>query len=94
MAGKPTYEELEQRVKELDAEVDRHHQLEKNLRETEARFLAFMDNLPAVAYIKNESGPASIYTATRPFSINLACLRTSSSGQRLETSFRPMKQRK
>jgi PAS domain S-box-containing protein len=61
MAGKPTYEELEQRVKELDAEVDRaevdrHHQLEKNLRETEARFLAFMDNLPAVAYIKNESG--------------------------------------
>jgi PAS domain S-box-containing protein len=56
MARKPTYEELEQRVKELEAEADRHRQVEKKLQESEARFRAFMDNNPAVAYIKNESG--------------------------------------
>jgi PAS domain S-box-containing protein len=56
MGRKPTYEELEQRVRELEAEVDRHRQVENNLQEAEARFRAFMDNNPAVAYIKNESG--------------------------------------
>jgi transcriptional regulator with PAS, ATPase and Fis domain len=56
MAQKQTYEELEQRVKELEAEADRHRQVEKKLQESEARFRAFMDNNPAVAYIKNESG--------------------------------------
>ena len=56
MARKPTYEELEQRVKGLEAEADRHRLLEKNLQESETRFRAFMDNIPAVAYTKNESG--------------------------------------
>ncbi len=56
MSQKPTYEELEQKVKELKADADRHRLLEKNLQESETRFRAFMDNIPAVAYTKNESG--------------------------------------
>jgi PAS domain S-box-containing protein len=56
MARKPTYEELEQRVKQLEAEAVRYRQVEKNLQESEARFSTFMDNIPAVVYLKNESG--------------------------------------
>ena len=48
MSQKPKYEELEQRVKELEADAVRHRQAEKNLQESEARFRALMDNIPAV----------------------------------------------
>ena len=48
MSQKPTYEQLEQRFKELEADAVRHRQAEMNLQESEARFRALMDNIPAV----------------------------------------------
>jgi len=48
MSQKPTYEQLEQRFKELEADAVRHRQAERNLQESEARFRALMDNIPAV----------------------------------------------
>ena len=56
MGRKPTYEELEQRVKELEAEAVRYDQVEKDLQESEIRFSILMDHIPAVVYFKNESG--------------------------------------
>jgi PAS domain S-box-containing protein len=56
MAKKPTYEELKQRVKELEAEAVRHSYVKGRLQQTEEQFRAFMDNLPAVAYIKDSKG--------------------------------------
>jgi hypothetical protein len=43
LATKPTYEELEQRVKELE-------QVEETLRESEAKFRRISENIPAVVY--------------------------------------------
>jgi PAS domain S-box-containing protein len=55
MANKPTYEELEQRVKELEEEVELRGQVERDLAESEERFRAFTDNIPASVYIKDEN---------------------------------------
>jgi len=39
MAGKPTYEELEQRVEELEVEVIKHKQAEKALQMSDSDLL-------------------------------------------------------
>ncbi len=49
MARKPTYEELEQRVKELQKKASKHKQEEEALRESEERFKEMMaDLLPTI----------------------------------------------
>ena len=46
MAKKPTYEELEQKVKELDQEAVKRKQAEKALRESEERFRVLYERAP------------------------------------------------
>ena len=49
MARKPTYEELEQKVKELEKETSKHKQAEKALRASKDRFKEMMaDLLPTI----------------------------------------------
>jgi len=50
MAKKPSYEELEQRVKALEAVVVGLKQVEEALRESEAKYRRVSDNSPAVLY--------------------------------------------
>jgi hypothetical protein len=44
MSNKPTYEKLEQKVKQLEKEVSRHKQLENELRTSEEKFKKIFDN--------------------------------------------------
>jgi PAS domain S-box-containing protein len=53
---KPTYEELEQRVKELESEAALRKRAEEALIENDEHFRAFMENYPAHIYIKDEAG--------------------------------------
>ncbi len=49
MTRKPTYEELEQRVKELEKEASKHKQAEEALRQSEKSFKEMMaDLLPTI----------------------------------------------
>ncbi len=50
MDKKPTYEELVQRVKELENETGERKQVKKALQETKRRFTTLIDNLPGMAY--------------------------------------------
>ncbi len=50
MSRKPTYEELAQRVKELQKESVEHKRAERVLTETEERFRHFLDNLGDLAH--------------------------------------------
>ena len=43
MCGKPTYEELEQRIKELEGEIDKRKQVKEALRDSEARLKALSE---------------------------------------------------
>jgi len=44
MAGKPTYEELKQRIKELESELAKREKVEESLWESEANLRALMEN--------------------------------------------------
>jgi len=46
MARKPTYEELKQRVKELEKYVEHYKKTEKELRESDHRYQSLLDNAP------------------------------------------------
>jgi len=48
MTKKPTYEELEQRVKALEGETIERLRVEKSLRESEERFRETIDLLPSI----------------------------------------------
>jgi PAS domain S-box-containing protein len=52
---KPTYEELERRIEELESEAALRKREQDELKETRERFRAFMDNNPASIYIKDEN---------------------------------------
>ncbi len=44
MSGKPTYEELEQRVRELEEETNRRKRAEKELIDSEERYRNIIEN--------------------------------------------------
>ena len=50
MAKKPTYEELEQRVKELEKEAAKLKQAERALQESEGKYRLLVNNLPGIVY--------------------------------------------
>ena len=51
MARKPTYEELEQRVKELENEAFERKRVDEALRESEAKYRTLVEQLPSAIYI-------------------------------------------
>jgi PAS domain S-box-containing protein len=60
MARKPSYEELEQRVKELEKEAAEHKRAEESLRESKELFeKTFISQLDAI-FILNSEGPPKI----------------------------------
>jgi len=56
MANKPTYEELEQRVKELGQAEFRRKQAEEVLRENEEKIQAILDASPDVIHLIDING--------------------------------------
>ena len=56
METKPTYEELEQRVRELEKSQSEVIRAKEDLRQSENRFRAFMDNSPTISWAKDEDG--------------------------------------
>ena len=51
MAKKPTYEDLEQKVKELEKEALEHKRAEQTLKESHDRFVLLLDSLDAAMYV-------------------------------------------
>ena len=49
MDREPTYEELEQKIKGLESEIDKRKQMEEALRESEKRFRIIIEEVPSVA---------------------------------------------
>ncbi len=74
MANKPTYEELEQRVKELEKEFSRRMRAEEALRESEEKFrslasaahdaMIMMDRQGNISYWNEAAGRIFGYTKT------------------------------
>jgi len=56
MADKPTYEELEQRVKELEKDVSERKHAEKAFRKEAGRLAALVDSIPDFVYFKDTQG--------------------------------------
>ncbi len=56
MANKPTYEQLEQKVKELEKEVDKRRHAEEALRKSEERFRELAELLPETIFEMNAEG--------------------------------------
>ena len=54
MAGKPTYEELKQRVKELEKEALEHKRMEEVLRESEKKYSKLVENSLTGIYIDQD----------------------------------------
>jgi len=54
MAGKPTYEKLEQRVKELEKEALEHKRMEEVLRESEEKYSKLVENSLTGIYIDQD----------------------------------------
>ena len=54
MAGKPTYEELEQRVKDLEKEALEHKRVEEVLRESEEKYSKLVENSLTGIYIDQD----------------------------------------
>ena len=55
MSNKPTYKELEQRVKEMEEEAVRREKTEEALRESEEIFRLFMEHSPVYTFFKDEN---------------------------------------
>ena len=56
MSNKPTYEELEQKVKALEGEIKEHRKRERVLQESEARYNALFDRLLDCVYLHDLEG--------------------------------------
>ncbi|MCP4577721.1 MAG: PAS domain S-box protein, partial [Deltaproteobacteria bacterium] len=69
MSGKPTYEELEQKVKELEraiAQVKSKNKINEALRESEEKFRSLVDNAPNFVTILNLDGSIQYINRTVP----------------------------
>ena len=56
MPQKPTYKQLEERIKKLEKKLVDCGRIEEALRKSEARFRSFLDNLGDVAYEVDANG--------------------------------------
>ena len=56
MTTKPTYKELEQRIKELEREAEKRKEAENSLKESEARFRELAELLPETIFEMDERG--------------------------------------
>ena len=56
MDRKSTYEELEQRVKELEKYVEQYKKTEKELRGSDHRYRSLLDNAPVGIWHANSDG--------------------------------------
>lgn len=56
MCGKPTYEELEQRIKKLEGEIDKRKQAKQALRKNEERFRMLFDQAGDAVFVHNIEG--------------------------------------
>ena len=61
MAKKPTYEELEQRVKELEKEAAKRKQAEKAVRESEEKFKAITGSAKDAIIMMDNEGNISYW---------------------------------
>ena len=64
MAKKPTYEELEQRVRDLEREALERKRAEEGLRECEKNFRDFADSLPETVYETDAEGNVTFFNRT------------------------------
>jgi PAS domain S-box-containing protein len=64
MAKKPTYEELEQKVKELEREALKCRRAEEALRECQKKFREFADSLPETVYETDAEGNVTFLNRT------------------------------
>ncbi|MEE8300445.1 MAG: PAS domain-containing protein, partial [Desulfatiglandales bacterium] len=65
MAAKPTYEELEEIVKELKKEASKHRRAQEALRETEEHYRTLVQNIPVAVY-RNTPGPEGRFLMANP----------------------------
>lgn len=56
MAGKPTYKELDKRVKELEKEALEHKRAEEQMRAITGQFSMLVDAIPDIVYFKDTQG--------------------------------------
>jgi len=70
MVDKPTYEELEQRVKESEKESAKLKQVEKQLRESEEKYRTLTNNLNVGVY-RNTGGPKGKFIEANPAVVKL-----------------------
>ncbi|MBT3260232.1 MAG: hypothetical protein HN366_27815, partial [Deltaproteobacteria bacterium] len=68
MAKKPTYEELEQRVKDLEKQVSERERAEEALRESEGRFSAMFEHMSSgvAVYESVDNGEDFAFKAFNP----------------------------
>ena len=61
MSKKPTYEELEQRVKELEKAESERKQVEEVLKASEEQYRLLVKNLPSIVYKGYHCCPVNFY---------------------------------
>lgn len=67
----PTPKDYDEVTRSLQAEIEERIRAERALRESEERFQAFMDNSPAVAFIKDDTGEFVYWNERAPLSAQL-----------------------
>ena len=64
MADKPTYEELEQRIKDLEKVVSGHKHMKEALVQSEIKYRTLVGQLPVISYIASlDEYSATVYVS-------------------------------